>query len=609
MKNLNISYFKRKITKTFFRFPVVVLFILLATISSLIDFYSKENNDLWVHLFLTSICAIPLFTSINLYLERVETRRWFNISVNITGFLILIVFFLNLPHNYIYDKHFIRSSVLFLAFVISMFYLPFIGFHQPLPFWFYNYNFVKRIIISFIYVTTLFVGLLLALFAILGLFDINTSYLITPTSIVVYVLLFPLLVIGGLSPKFTYHAEKVYYPRFLKVFAQFILMPIGILYAIILIAYIVKVIATGIWPSGYTVSLVLGYSIIVLLNIILTHPILFEKENQNYRKIIYGLLALSYVFIVVYLIAIFKRINEYGLTEGRLYVVLYAFWFFFVVTYFLFKKMNDLRVIPLTLLLILFLSVTGPWNVFKFSKNNQLKRLINIAKTENIWIDNKIDGRNAIVKESSLVEMSSIAMYLVSTHGHRSIEKVFNINADSLFSVNNQNSYDFLKAAFKSAGMQFNLYPNGDEVSEKYYQLYRTHSDNYLYLSETSKFVCLFKIHPKDSQFLQSSYKIDGNELFRLDYRPNDVAIYIYYHDSIDATLWLAPYYDYLKELNKDNADYIWCKPTDLKAIAQGKRYNYVFYFNSIGFEISKGTNIVKPTSFEGLMFIEPIKR
>lgn len=162
MKSLNISYFRRKLIKTFFRFPVVVLFIFLATVSSLIHFYSKESNDLWIHLFLTSILAIPLFTSINLYLERVETRRWFNIFINIIGFVILIVFFLNLPHNYIFDKHYIRSFVLFLAFVISMFYLPFLGFHQPLPFWFYNYNFIKRIFVSFIYITTLFVGALLA---------------------------------------------------------------------------------------------------------------------------------------------------------------------------------------------------------------------------------------------------------------------------------------------------------------------------------------------------------------------------------------------------------------------------------------------------------------
>lgn len=443
----------------------------------------------------------------------------------------------------------------------------------------------------------------------MGLFDLDTTRLITPIAIVVYVMLFPLLVIGGLSPKFTYHADKVYYPRFLKVFAQFILMPIVFLYAIILIAYIVKVIATGVWPSGYTVGLVLGYSIIVLLNIILTHPILFEKENHNYRKAIYGLLGLSYVFIVVYLIAIFKRINEYGFTEERLYVVLYAVWYIFIISYFLVRKINDLRVITLTLLLLLFLSVTGPWNIFRFCKNNQLKRLINIAKTENIWVENRINARNAIVKEWSVAEMSSIAMYLVSTHGHRSIEKVFNINADSLFFANNQNIYDFLKVAFKSVGLQFNLYRDEGKAIEKYYQIYQTESRDNFYLSEVSKFVCMFNIYPIDNQHFQLSYNINENELFKIDYLSNEVCINIYHNDSIDATLWLAPFYDYLNDLNHENANYKSCKPTDLKAIAEGKQHNYVFYFNRIEFEISKSTNIVKPTLLEGLMFIEPVKR
>ncbi|MCX7863102.1 MAG: DUF4153 domain-containing protein [Bacteroidales bacterium] len=609
MKTIDFSYFQRKVTKAFLRFPFVVMFILLATVSSLIDYYGNQSNDIWTHLFLTSVLAIPLFISINLYLERVETQRWFNIFINVLGFVILIIYFVNLPYKYFFDKHFIRSFVLFLAFIVSMFYLPFIGFHQSMPFWFYNYNFLKRIFISFLYSSIFFLGLLLALFAIWGLFEVDTSRLITPLAIVFYIFVFPLMIISGLSPKFTYHADKTYYPKYLRILSQYILMPIVSIYAIILIIYAGKVLFTGVWPSGYTVILVISYSACLLLIIAMLHPIFFENENKNFRKLVYAHLVLSLLFMIMYFVAIFKRIEEYGLTEHRLFVLLFGIWFVFITFYILLKTISDLRIITLSLLLLLFLSVTGPWNIFAICKKNQLNRLINIAKSENIWNNGKIDATNKIINEKSVYEMSSIALYLVSTHGYKSIQNIFNINADSLFLKNYENTYDFLAESFKSVGLTFNLYYSENQGNTKYEAFY-VEDKNSIFAINDGKFLCNVILYRyPDSLQHSNEYKINNDTVLMVTYIPSELSIKLNFNKQEDAVLWLEPFYNYLREIYKQNNNDIPCKPNDLKLVAQGKHYNYTFYLKRVEFEKVIDANKAIPTVIEGFIIVEPIKK
>jgi len=603
MKNFDFNYIQRKIIKSFWRFPIVVIFIITATISALVDYFYAGNNYVWTHLYLTSVLAIPLFTSINLYLERVETSRWFNIGINIIGFIILVLFFVNLPYKFIYDKHYIRSFILFLAFITSMFYLPFIGFHQQMPFWFYNYNFIKRIGISFFYATVFFLGIFIALNIIWYLFEINTYKLITPFSIIFYILFFPWMVLAGLSPKFNYHADKIYYPTYLKSITQYALMPLITLYAIILLAYIAKIVISGIWPSGWTVGIIIGYSLGLLLVIILIYPILFNAENKILKKLIYIHLFASILFFIVYFIAIFKRIESNGLTENRIFVILYGIWFLFLTIYFIIKKINDLRVITFSLLLILFLSVSGPWNVFRIAKKNQLNRLIKIAQSEKIFINGKIQVKNTIIKQTSEAEISNIVHYLVTTHGHKSIKHLFVINVDSLFNTDS-NIYSNLEIIFNSAGLRFNLY-NYNEHGYSY-KLFKTDKNEFIYPIENARYLFFLELYSYDSSEKIIIYPPIDSINFSINFNANKGFIKILVNNIEDATLWLSPFYNYITDLQKNKANFQSVNQNDFKAIAKGKFYDYTFYFKEVEFLLNKDEH-PKPTMVRGIVLIGPI--
>lgn len=608
MRAFDFSYITRKIDKTFWRFPIVSILIILTFLSSVITIYKAEFNNIWQHLMLTGLLGIPLFISFNLYLERVETRRWFNIIMNSIGFLLLLFFFINLPVHTIFLKHYIRAFVLFLAFFASMFYLPFIGFHQQMPFWYYNKHFIKRIIVSLFYSFVFHLGISLALVTINLLFDANISYkwyaYIASFS---YLLIFPWLVLIGLQRKFTFHAQKEYYPKELRTFALYVLVPLNVIYAAILFVYILKIIFTGVWPSGWTVDLILGYSIIELLIVILTFPVLFDKDNKLLLKYVYVSFLLTIIFLVIYFLAISKRISEYGLTENRLFTILFGIWMLFNVSFLFIKKIKDLRVIPLSFLLLAFLSVSGPWNVFRISKTQQIKRLERILVKNDLLNNGKIDAKNKTIDAKTQAEISSILLYLVETHGESTLKPYFNVNIDSLFNSNDSlhiNTYENMSTLFSSAGLSFNPY----YYENSYYSYIQFYTQERLAsLSvDSSLYFCILNVYSYDNS-VEYKQILQLNDSLRLDLflSKNDDGLNIYINNKKDAVLNLTDYYNYLKTL-KSKEQYpnsIMLKSNELKKSIMGSIFKYEFIFERL--EFSNKDNKTVPVSISGYLLIK----
>lgn len=608
MKAFDIAYINRKIKKTFWRFPIVSILIFITFISSILVFYNTETTDIWQHLMLTGLLGIPLFTSFNLYLERVETHRRFNVIVNVIGFLLLLLFFINLPSHFIYEKHYIRAFVLFLAFFVSMFYLPFIGFHQQIPFWYYNKHFIKRIIISFFYSLIIQLGISLAIITINLLFDADIDYKWHAyVACFSYIFIFPWLVLIGLQRKFTFHAQKEYYPKELRTFAMYVLVPLNIIYAIILIAYILKIVFTGIWPTGWTVSLILGYSIIELLIVIFSFPVLFDKENKLLLKYIYLNFILTVFFIIIYFLAIYKRISEYGLTENRMFIILFGIWMLFNVLYLFLKKINDLRVIPFSFLILAFLSVSGPWNVFRICKNQQLKRLDNILIKNDLINNGKIDAKNKNIDLKTQAKISSIALYLTETHGGSTLSPYFKLNADSLFNANDSLTGDYnqkISELFSSVGLTYNPYYY-ESLNYPYLQFYTNERIESISV-DSSMYLCILNVYSYDGTVEYSqNLKLNDSLILNLFLSNKDHNLYLSVNNNEDVVFDLIDFLKQIKSSNpiKENSNSIVLKPYELRKSINGKKYKYDFILEQLQY-IDKNKEEI-PSSISGYLLIK----
>jgi len=54
---------------------------------------------------------------------------------------------------------------------------------------------------------------------------------------------------------------KIIYPHWMRIFGQYIFLPLCVIYGLILISYGIKIIATGLRPEGQLIYMVTGYVI------------------------------------------------------------------------------------------------------------------------------------------------------------------------------------------------------------------------------------------------------------------------------------------------------------------------------------------------------------
>jgi len=262
-------------------------------------------------------------------------------------------------------------------------------------FWEFNKQLFLRILMSGLYSAVLFIGLALAIAAIKNLFDVEIYDTIFGHLFVVIAGLFNTLFFLSGVPEITPQNElELNYPKSLKNFTQYVLLPLISVYLIILIAYEIKIIVTFSLPKGWVSVLILVFAIFGILSFLLIHPIAKKTENlwmQSFNRWFYYLLI---PLIGLLFWAIVYRISLYGFTPERYYVFATALWLTGIVAYFLVQKNPKIKYIPISLCVVALLTIIGPQSANTISKKSQLSRFesyMKKTKTEKLSFEQEQD--------------------------------------------------------------------------------------------------------------------------------------------------------------------------------------------------------------------------
>lgn len=175
---------------------------------------------------------------------------------------------------------------------------------------------------------------------------------------------------------------------------------------LILFLYEAKIIASWSLPRGWVSTLILACAGFGILAFLLLYPL---RETNNWIK---RYTKLFYVFllplVVLLFVAIYVRLKEYGVTEPRYFVVLLSVWLLAISLYFVISKTDNIKIIPISLAIIAFLSVVGPWGAFSVSDRSQYNRLKNVLE-EGKFLQN---GKIEIPKNKKL---DSLQMKIIET--------------------------------------------------------------------------------------------------------------------------------------------------------------------------------------------------
>lgn len=399
------------------RFPLPLGCAAVTTVAALTQVTPGDRDARLMHLAFVGSLGLPLFTAMALHRDARALSRPVATAWIVAGLALLIFLFVVWPSwsNPVQERRYLQLS---LALHLLAAFLPFASGATLNAFWQYNRTLFLGFLTAALFTFVLFVGLAIAMAAVDQLFGVRIDeHQYLRLALVLGLMFNTWYFLGNLPHDMDSFAHDESYPRGLRIFSQYILLPIVGVYLVILTLYMGKIVITRQWPSGWIGYLVSSVSTLGILSVLLLHPIEERHETRwvkTYARWFYVLLLPS---LVMLLLAIWKRIDQYGITENRYFLVILAVWLAIIAIYFATTRSRNIRVIPLTLCLLALSTSFGPWGAYAVSKHSQTQRLKQMLEAEALLVNERLQQATHDLDFTTRKEISNVLTYLIQTHG------------------------------------------------------------------------------------------------------------------------------------------------------------------------------------------------
>lgn len=410
--------------------------------------------------------GIPLSLCINLYFERLKDfKKIIFYGIYVGGAVLLgfyYFFFLKDLEMITITRYIGFSLILYLVFL----FMPYI--FKKENFELYVIKVFARFFTTVLYSAVLFLGLSAILITIDKLLGVHIKDEIYYYCWLIVVGVFASTFFLAGIPK---NNEKILledYSKLLKTLVLYIVIPLISIYTVILYIYFAKIIITRQWPVGLVSHLVLWYSTISVIVLFLISPLLkkitwIRRYMQIYPKVIIPVIIMMFISIGV-------RVNAYGVTENRYFVIALGLWVMLAMIYFSFKKNLINIILPISLAIIICISVFGPFSSYSISMYSQNKRFEKLLIENSMLKDGKAIRATSDVSDEDAMQMSSILRYFSDYHSLQDIEslpedfsiedmeKVLGVKYYARYSYPEEEGYFFFSAAEKTEAIDIKGY-------------------------------------------------------------------------------------------------------------------------------------------------------
>lgn len=395
------------------RFPLTIVF--LASLSGvmflMIEDYSGLDIDLLSRYMFAGIFGAFLATAVRFMLERFENIKNSLIFYGLT-ILLTAGYFYFMTDDIVNSKMVIHLLVISFALFAGYLYLP--SYKNAMNFGNVALAHFKSAFTSILYGIVLYLGIAAIIGAIdILLYDVDyKSY--AHAANIIFIFFTPMYYLS-LLPKFNSRDEtddakkeiSFLYPKFLDILVSYITIPLISAFTAVLIIYFIKILVTGVWPVGQVGPMVLGYSAVGYFIYILSSN-LNNKFSVVYRKVFPIILI---PLVVMQLVSSYIRIDAYGITESRYYVVLFGIFSIVCALVLILGKKKNPNTIVLLSAIFALLSIIPPVDAFTVSKNSQARRLTEILNRNNMLVDGQIVKKTKLSTDD-MFEITNISNYM-----------------------------------------------------------------------------------------------------------------------------------------------------------------------------------------------------
>jgi len=355
------------------RFPETLSVTLLLVIMMIVRVHMDydDPNDIYVEKILMALAILmPITAGMKLAVERWSLDILRRTALSAIAVVLAVVYYFIIPE---------QLNEYFMMRFIALFAMLFIGF-LVVPYC-YNRNGLAqyilylygRFFLTALYAGVLFGGISMMIFTVESLFNLNFNENIYFDLFIVLAGVFGVTFFLGSFPEIDEDVELSSYSKIFKTLFLYIVLPIVSVYTVILYAYFVKILIEFELPQGLIGNLVLWYAIVSVLTLFFVRDLKDEVPWLERFMNIY--IPLMIVPLLMLYIAIGIRIDGYGITMPRYFVVSLALFATFSLAIMRIKKTDTS--VPVTLMLIAFVGVSffGVFSGYSVTLTDQNARL------------------------------------------------------------------------------------------------------------------------------------------------------------------------------------------------------------------------------------------
>ena len=453
MKTPKFELILSGITQTLIRFPLSIACSIVSTAALLliVDHDGLPQPTVLFPILFAGVVGIALFTAIAL---SVQFRGWGTpgqVGATAAGVIVLALYAWMVPVTMFQapELHVNRFQMLLIGVHLLLASIPFVrrrditGEPLFLQFWEFNIQLAGRVVLGMLGSFALWGGLALALAAINNLFGLhiaskryfelwivvvglfNTTFILTGVPLRRVTPEGELQPIQQPDPKPENKTEGMHYPKPLRMFAFYVAAPLVTVYAVILYAYIIKMLVTWCWLDGWVAPLVMGFSMAGVMAVLIIEPLRRVSPNGWINRFSTGFVISMLPAAILLILAVNKRVSEYGFTEMRVVGMLVGVWILLMSAYALLGKRRNMILIPLTLAIPALLLTVGPWSIFSIAEHSQTGRLHALLERNAMINGGKVNRPHQSLDKSSVTQIDNVLEYLGRVHGYDGIQPWF----------------------------------------------------------------------------------------------------------------------------------------------------------------------------------------
>jgi hypothetical protein len=602
MKFQSIELIIHQAAKAFRRFPMALICAILAAalMMHLVDDNAgfKENIPMY-YILQTLWLGMISFVGLSVFTQRYTMRTSTVILLNVAVVALMVYFFYAQPESYTV-KSVSRFIILVIGAHLGVSFAPFLVNTEVNGFWQYNKSLFLRFLTSAIYSAVFYIGLSIALLAIKELFNIDFGDKVyIDLFITVAVVMNTWFFIAGIPSRIIALEQVREYPKGLRIFTQYVLLPLVVIYLIILYFYEAKILFTLVWPRGIVSYLIIGFSTLGIFALLLVWPLRDDAEHTWIRTFTKRFFLAIFPLIVLLIMAIGRRVMEYGVTENRYFLIVLSLWLFIVALYFLFSRRKNIKFVPLSLFFAALLSGFGPWNAFEVSSLSQHSRLENFFQKNKMIVNGKATKSKKTITKADQKEIASIVEYMIDVHGVESIQDLFTQDLAVLTKEKRGEYFNKTDRVLALIGLDSGIEIAAIDDTEEDYDFSCTRTEGMTIAGYN--YMLPLSIYPQTSSYIDNG--LIESIPYTVKYLENDFAFTISVDKSENDTVQLRNTFMNIKV--KYEASSINVDKDYMRINASSENYDYLILLDGISVKYDKEEDKMSLSSLRGNILVK----